>query len=436
MTASRTGKSVTGWFLRLAVAALLLGWLGETRAAAQNLPEIPLTYRPPISARYAGMGGASLAIADDHTAAFSNPASLALVRQIEFSAGFQNQNGEREIQYFRRSEQADFGKTRLSHLGFAYPFPTYRGSLVVGFAYGRVASLDSDFFKSGAGGAINFEEEGIYEEGGLAAYVGSIGFQATRSVYLGLSGTILDGNGYREREFTYRAGGVQESDYTTQDYDANAVTGSLGALVDLAEGLRLGLLIQLPEGLDFEGTAYEEYSSGDSLWIDEYGFADEIDLPYRLGAGLAFTRSHLILALDAIYADWTQISFVGPLRTADREFAYRQTVDLRAGAEFLLSSPVPLRLRAGYYISPLPYRLVLTDVYDGRYEKAVLDGDRKYFTLGAGILLNESLSLDLAYMQGGFKRRGAESGARVFEEEERDRKLLATLSLRLPFDRD
>ncbi len=434
MTASRSAwKSLA----RCAVILFAVGLVHDLcapPAQGQNLPEIPLTFRPPFSARYAGMGGASLAFADDHTAGLGNPATLALVRQVEFSAGFQHQEADREIDYLGHSETVDFGKTRLSHIGFAYPFPTYRGSLVVGLAYGRVGSLDTDFLMASPKNSIPLEE-GIYEEGGLGAYVASVGFQVTRSLYIGASGTLLDGSGFREREFLYGSGEDSQSEYTTQDYDANGITGSLGALADLAEGLRLGITLQLPEGLDFEGVAYEEYLADGDLDVDEYAFQDEIDLPYRLGAGLAFARSHIILALDAIYTDWTQIDFVGPLRTADREFAYRQTVDIRAGAELLLSDPIPVRLRAGYYLSPIPYRLVLTDVIDGRYEEAVFDGDRKYLTVGAGVLLNESLSLDVAYMHGGFTRFGKSSTSRVFQEEERDRRLLATLSLRLPFDR-
>ncbi len=403
-------------------AVLCLGVVVPAFAQTANVPEIPLTFRPPLAARYAGMGGASIALADDHTACLANPATLSLVRSIEFSAGFNHQDAEMETQRSTALESTDFGKTRLSHIGFAYPFPTYRGSLVVGFAYGRLSTLDSDFSQSGSRDRADFE--GIYEEGGLGAYSASAALQVSPEVSIGATGTILSGSDFRERTFRTGVGPNVMSLYQTTDASISGVTGSLGALVQMNSGIRVGVMLNLPESLDFEG------SGTDSI---DFSFSENIDIPYRIGAGLAFARSNFILGADAIYTDWTQLDYAGPLRTPDRQFAYRETVDLRLGGEVLLSLPFPLRLRAGYLYSPIPYRVLLTDIFNtpDRYEPARFEKDRQYLTAGAGVLLARSLALDVAYMHGGFRRSGERTPSQVYQEELKDNRILASLSLRL-----
>ncbi len=419
----------------LLLFALTLILAGAPVARGQqnpSVPEIPLTFRPPFAARYAGMGGAAIAFADDEAACITNPATLGLIRQIEFGVGFTHQKAKREVTFFGNTEPAEFGKTRLSHLGFAYPFPTYRGSLVVGGASARVSPLDSDFFSVGET-ATGLEREGIFQEGSLGAYSLSVAFQPTSSLYIGGTGTVLHGSNFYDRTFLHGANNFEQ----VQDYTMSGLTGTLGALARLGPGVRLGMVLYFPEGLDFDGTETDTFFLGTRDSTDVFDFTDQhIYLPYRLGGGVAITRRNLILAADAIYTDWTQIDFAGPLRLANRQFAYRQTVDVHAGVEFLLPTEVPVRLRAGYDLEPLPYRVVLTDVVNATYETAQFEQDRRYFTFGAGVLLAESLTLDVAYMNGGFKRTGTVSPPSIFREKEKDQRFLASLSLRLPFGRD
>jgi long-subunit fatty acid transport protein len=395
------------------------------QARAQNdpsLPEIPLTQRTPVSARFAGMGGASLAIADDHSATLANPATLGLVRGIEFSAGFQKQSGEQEVDYLGNPSTVDFGKTRLSHLGFAYPFPTYRGRFVVGFQYGRVSSLDSDFLLRDPAGDLR---QSIYEEGAMSAYAVAAAIQVSPYVTIGAAGSVLGGSSFREVRTTVSGQGGSDS-YTSTDVDISGITGSLGALVEVAPPVRLGFLIQLPEDLDLEGSSLVDDDQG----TDDFEILDEIRLPYRLGAGLGVALPNTVLGLDVIYADWSEIRYFGPLRTADGQSAYRETVELRVGAEYLLALPTPIRLRAGFLLQPIAYQLLLTDGND--YESADFDSDRKYVTVGAGALLGRAFTLDLAYMHGGYERSAIQHTMPVrYREEVSDRRFLASVSLRL-----
>jgi hypothetical protein len=430
------------------ISVLVLGLGLAASASGQevtNVPEIPLTFRTPVAARYAGMGGASIAFADDHTALFSNPATLGLVRSIEFAAGFDRQSGEMKVGFFGTEKTADFGKTRLSHLGFAYPFPTYSGSLVIGFAYGRVCGLDSAYLRQGSAGQGQ-ERESILEDGGLSSYAAGVALEVSPNLTLGITGTILGGSSTRERSNSYDDLSYGEEGYMITDTDFTGITGSLGALLNMGNGLRLGLLLQLPEGIDADVAVDDQFFSSDTLctYHDHYGVSDRIELPFRLGAGLAFARKYWILAADAVYGDWRQVDYGGLMRTGEGLEAYRETIALRLGGEVLLPTALPLRLRAGYAYEPLPYQVVLTQTAIGcpyapaeylvrkpRYEEASFQQDRQYLTFGGGILLAESFTLDVAYMYGGFERTGTESSSTLYREEQTDGRLLFSLSMRL-----
>jgi hypothetical protein len=207
--------------------------------------------------------------------------------------------------------------------------------------------------------------------------------------------------------------------------DISAVTGTLGAMARLLPDLRLGLCVRLPEEFTLSGTGLDDVtrvqlSPRDTL-IDyaSYDFEDKVSLPFRVSTGLSFTPQgvfrNILLTGEMTYADWQQIDYAGPIRMENRRYAYRSTIDWRMGAEYSFPR-IPLRLRAGFVSEPLPYKPIGTDVYNGGYVQANLKQDRRYFTVGGGILLDRSLSLDLAYAAGGYERAGRSRAGETVEK--------------------
>ena len=343
-----------------------------------------MTFRTPVAARYAGMGGASIAFADDHAALLSNPATLGLVRSIEFSAGFDRQSGEMDVRYFGDERTIDFGKTRLSHLGFAYPFPTYRGSLVVGFSYGRVGGLDSGYLRRGVSDRIA-DREMILEDGGLGSYSAGAALEVSPNLTLGSPARYSAATAtVRARRSTTILPYYESTSWIT-DADFHGITGSVGALAEpgkrppdghcplSARGDRRRHLGRRP---------VRELRHGQS-YADVYSSTDRIDLPFRFGAGLAYARPNLILAADAVYADWTQIDYGGPLRTQrDSRHIVRRWPCV---SEARFSSPrrslsacapdTPTNLCRTRFCSRRPgsVRFTPTPVREARYESAVFD---------------------------------------------------------------
>jgi hypothetical protein len=116
---------------------------------SQSLPDIPLIYDFGVGARAMGMGQAHVAVCDDVSAVYYNPAALAHVRRIEVSAGFSHLSDEWQTDFYGTRTTSQLGSTKLSSLALAYPFPAYRGSLVFGVAYNRTKNLDSDYMREG-----------------------------------------------------------------------------------------------------------------------------------------------------------------------------------------------------------------------------------------------------------------------------------------------
>jgi hypothetical protein len=388
--------------------------------AGQIPPDIPLLPRLGVGARAMGMGGAYTAVSEDYTALSYNPAGLAQIRRVEVGVTFDHRSLTQDITYLGTVESTPLSKSNLQSVGFAYPFPTYRGSMVIAFSYDRLTPLDQDYLRSGSGSYIQFEQESIQEDGYVGAYQAGFAADVSPNLALGLTATILSGTSRRDRDFQYRETNPSNYELTTTntDMDISAVTGSLGALFHATEGLRLGLNIHLPEKFTLNASAtddvrrYQQTPAADTLdYVDSYDFEDKVELPFRLGGGAAYAPPsgplrNILISLDATYADWQQIDYFGPIRMNNRKYTYRPTTDLRVGIEYALPK-APVRLRAGFVSEPLAYKPIATDVYNGLYQhEATLEQNRRYFTLGGGILIDQSLTLDLAFVTGGYERSG------------------------------
>ena len=357
--------------------------------------EIPLAYDFGVGARAMGMGGAHMAVAEDASAMYYNPAGLALIRRIELSAAFSHQDDEIDVDYRGELMESPLSSTKLHQIALAYPVPTYRGSFVLGFAYHRTVSLDRDYFRSGPDAGGGREVESITDRGGLGMYSIAAAFDASPHISIGASLSLLGGSSDTDYFISWTEDGGGEYSYASES-DIDGVTGSVGLLYKFEPTGRLGLAVNFPRKMSLDGT----FEDAEVLET----FKDDLTLPFSLSGGAAFTPPNFVFALDLKFTDWSQIDYEGPIRVFDqvgrRIAVYKTTTQVRAGAEFIVPN-APLRLRAGYYYDPVPYKLFFTD---SAYYLADTDEERDYFTLGGGVILEDSLSLDVAFVTGGFVR--------------------------------
>ncbi len=429
----------------LIVACAVLSPLESALAVVpdQPIPDIPLVYRPGTGPRAMGMGGAVSASVGEYTSLYFNPAALALVRRMQITGSMEQRKMERDDTYLGHTSSRSLTNTSLHSLGFVYPYPTYRGSLVIGFGYDVVSPFGSDYFRTvSRRGSVNFEEESILEDGVLGSWTAGFAVDVSPRVSLGAAGIILTGDSRREREFVYDDSNGLDWEITSAvtDMDITGVSGRLGALVQTDTGINLGLVLHLPERLDLSGTAFEDVRrydvTGDTLdYEDRFSFDESLTLPFRMTGALAYRAmlgpGDLTLGTEATFADWKEIDYAGRIRARGLGYAYRSTVDARIGAEYTLSRPLPISLRAGFASIPLAYRPINVDVFRGDYEIASIGRDRRAWTLGLGVQVDPTLRIDLAYVRSSWERSGRSMAGAVTEESMQESRLLMGMLLEL-----
>ena len=346
-----------------------------------------------VGARALAMGGAQIAVANDGTALVYNPAGLARVTRIELSGGLTHQRMDNQSGWVF-SPQFDGplqNNTRFSSANLVLPVPTYRGSLVLALGVNRVKSFDRTMEFSGMG--LDFEqgEQGIESETG-GIYVWSFGGAVDVSPNVSVGGALNLWNGKDNYTWFYEDPWTYVDSRIVDRYSGFNV--KLGVRVQPNKYLVLGGTIDSPVTLTIEEDEDYVYE-GDVESIQEYNtYEYKITLPFSMGVGAALTLNNLTLAGDLGYTDWTQMEYkrLEWVGLANRQIkrTYTDAIRFNLGAEYLIPQ-ASTSLRAGFYHDPVPYRSEL--VKKNRY----------FFTAGVGFLIDQVMTLDLAWAHGSWE---------------------------------
>ncbi len=390
--------------------------------------QIPLPTLTGTHARAVGMGGAQIAVADDAAAMTWNPAGLVHVKRIELAATLSRDDREIETTWHGNGESSTEDETQLAGLHFLYPYPTYRGSLVLGFGMDRLKNFNLDYIRSGRDANITlFEGPGRLtdshtREGKLTSWSGAIAWDISPRFSAGVSVSYITGSILDEQNFltedvdriddTY----ISVQDHFLLDLDISGYSAMGGLLYQASNAVRFGAVLGTPRVLDFErfeqvqyrdflDDGSEDFSSESNILIDE-----KITFPWFIGFGASWASRGLMIAGDLRYTDWSDLKDeVGDFEVFLREY-YEEATSLSLGAEYLFPR-IPLRIRAGYQYDPVPFNLTycpfddcLSDGRDPGEIDVAVDRDRQNYTVGAGYLFGSVFALDAAYETGSFER--------------------------------
>lgn len=410
------GKSnlkVSSGCILLTIAAILVFLFTQSAAAQQ---EITVGNDFGVGARAMGMGGAFTGVSDDSTALYWNPAGLSRIKRMEFFGALSHEKLEAETEYFGSPDSTFVSKTRPNSFGIVLPVPTYRGGLAFALGVNRVQSFDSRVKIMGFNdspveedelGQL-FIDERIDESGDIYSWSFGGAVDIAPDVSLGGVLSFLSGDYSYELELDAddtedldpEWAGISYRDIIVSDYFG--VEGKVGLLARFADQISLGVTISVP--LDFSVEEYwsqetfDFYDDGtDESWFDEGDSPYDMSRPFRFGGGIAaYPLPGAIIAADVLYTDWTQTEYDQPpsddISNEDFITDYRDTLQLRIGAEYAIPK-VGLSIRAGYLLDPLPYDPDWIEI----------ETDRQFITLGLGMMLDEVLSLDVAYVRGFWK---------------------------------
>lgn len=394
-----------------------------------------------VGGRALSMGSAYLAISDDYSATLWNPAGLTQLRRMELFTSLSHLQYANEASYLNISNTDKTTKTKLNSIGFAFPIPTYRGSLVFAIGYNQVRSFDAGFSFTHYVNSLEVEQTYTeIEEGGLNNWVFAGAMEVTKNLSLGAALNLWRGKD--DYTFDYFEKDV-ENIYTFDDFNYaqqiitkyQAVNFKLAALYKFTQFIRFGATISTPVSLDAkENWTEKEEQTGDPDFPDESYEESEsaswdygLRAPFVFAAGAAFTLlPNIVLSADVEYNDWSQTRYTSEPPVGEefqKNINFKQdfeaTTTYRLGGEFT----VPLintQLRAGLIRQPSPLK------------QASTKSDRNYITFGGGILLDKQVKIDFSWVHGWWKREGSYFSEELpsVDEQINIDKFFATMSIR------
>ena len=447
----------------LIILLLNLGF-GQTTEDAVRITENMQGF----GARALSLGGAYQGVADDYSAIYWNPAGLAQMRKMELMMGISHTVLRNDLTYQNNSFQVTNNATRLNSLGFAFPIPTYRGSLVFAVGYQRVKDFDYinefngisaegtdrlSFYLDSTGTLYDFwgeeveKEEYIHDEGTLNQWSGAFGVDISPNASLGMTMTYWTGSSDYQQDFfqqdifdlftKYPANFKDYREKRSILAEYSSLGFKFGALLHAGKVIRLGLGMTPPQTFHVKETyrliSNISFDDGEYIALDDLTgeFKYQVKMPFRFDAGLSLALGPILATGSIEYVDWTQLKFdVSDEQRYDPDYQdlldqnrlfkenYRQAFKISVGGEIGLPF-LASQFRAGLTYDQSPD------------EGASLEHDRKYISLGYGLLVDKVFKLDILYRLGFWKQFSyddlAPSGT---DEEIYHNKLLLTVSYR------
>jgi hypothetical protein len=377
-------------------------------------------------ARQMAMGGAGM-MSIDGAALFYNPANLARIPRIEFNFGLSNQKYKdistvrpirkivdysgvfptvstfpgRFAGFSASSSIAENSKTntRINSALISIPYPTYRGSMVIGLGVVRAVDFDKTFNMLhrdvSLDGAITatgdeFQSGGLYEIG--------FGAGVDLSPKISFGGTLLLYAGKHNYNWEYRLDSLDVYSYGIQQFIEDKYIGigaKIGLAVQISPYVGLGMAVESPVTLNVEENSSDSWVTLDTSGEDANYVEYDVTRPFIFSAGLISQYRDFTLMTDIDYIDWNQLSYgdnpeMEKYNDEIKDY-YKDALRFRIGGEYVFPGP-GLSLRAGFFTDPLPY-------------KSEFQNNSRYgYSFGAGILIDQVMTIDFAFLHGSYSR--------------------------------
>lgn len=427
----KAGKKAFLGLATVSAAVLIHAGSAQALVASPDVFGLDFRFNNP-GARANAMGGAFIGLADDATAAYTNPAGLTVLTKPEVSVEYKA--GDYTTKIMDRIGTTDYDKTAsgLSFISYAYPAKNttvtiFRHQLMnakADFTWHEVDTYDPD--------PANWtnQESYISADTQINTIGVGLGTKLNDKLSLGLAVGLAQLD-YKTTTFRYtEVGGIlTPNSKEVGDSSDNAEQYTLSLLWNVAGELNLGLVYrQGPKFTiskstwEFDPTANDGYGAWRGL---RYQSESEFKVPDVYGLGLSYRfEPNLTVAVDASYVKYSQLiaEFIGDENSTFQltqmdGFNLDDEYEFRLGLEYVLDvAGSPVALRGGYYYRP-DHRVYYTGntakINAGNY--LAKDKDEHIGSLGLGFLINPNLQVDLAASTGRLSTEGIASVVYRFE---------------------
>lgn len=397
-----------------ALVFLFTAVFGTTVSIAQ-VEEMAIGNTFGVGARTMGMGGASLALADDFTALYWNPAGMAQIQKFELFSSFSHNTASTNT-YFTGDEITGTTRSRMrpNSIGFVYPFHARRGGWAIAFGYNRPQNFDYQTAIQGVDPSSGTEFSGLavdetdVNSGGIGIWSFGTSVYVSKHFLIGGSLDFWQGSSLNELDTTATDLLQVDSELSRFRYDDeidreySGLGARIGLLAHLTDAISVGLTLVTPVELGVDEDWYQStravYDDGEEMSDVVDGLqAFDIERPFEIGTGIAVKlfNNQLILAGDVQLTDWTQTRYdpapADDISQDNFEEFYATTLQARLGVEYRIPT-LDTQVRVGYFRDTIPF----TD--------AEVNNARDFLTLGVGKIFEDSLKCDVGYMLGTWQR--------------------------------
>jgi len=412
------------------VFVILFAGYAFSQTDEEIFQDFQFNFAPP-GARALGMGKAFIALADDATAAETNPAGLTTLETPEFS--FEYKNTDITIERFAAADSlytrvpSEFGSrlNTASFISFFFPYKNlhfaifrhqflnlkdefqFEKRLIPGFDWAYYPVTSSMSFKGANYGIA------------MAAVAGNL------SLGISVKLSTLDAEAKTFREYFYYESSPEglakgnETIIDDSDLDYSVSTGliwkiknsfSLGAIYTRAPKFK----IQEDFGYVLLNDEFVSYGASENKRFPTNIF---INVPDKYGIGVAFRpMESLTVATDVVRIKYSQlvdnfkIIFGGKEYMQPSDYVIDDATELHAGAEYVMFiGKMPVAIRGGVFTDPdHKIKFVNPNIsnaiaqINAKFEEIFWNlAERNTsvgFTIGGGIVLQQHLQLDFAFM--------------------------------------
>lgn len=396
-------------------------------ASADN----PVVHSKGVGTRALSLGNSFVALADDFTAVYWNPAGLAFipVREVQLSLDYHNNNMESELSGTK--SDARLQHIRLGNAGLLRSVPSSRGGFSFAVGYTNPIILDNvysytgwdqylgrDSIPSSYGAKIITQQVGstiVYDtivdhlsngemmyfgpnnrnkiHGQLGMISGSAGWQVAQGLGFGVTLSFILGREHQNIYSDKRSANdsLFDSSHTELRRSYTGIDFRAGVLIKPIEWLSLGLCIAAPQYIRFEQNVRQEDLFDGYIYPEQYNMGT-IKSSFNGSFGAAFKLPFMLLATQAN----ARAPFVEAEEGSDRSF---WKVGLSAGVEV----PVPVLytlFRAGYAWNELDLH-----PYEIKWDGGIISSEPAYesdkgchtITGGAAFMFKEFFVIETAY---------------------------------------
>lgn len=363
---------------------------------------IDFRYNNP-GARANGMGGAFIGLADDATAAFTNPSGLTILTQPEISVEYKWAEYTTTVFDSIGKTEYDDSVDSVSFLSYAYP----KDKATVTVFRHQLVNIESNYswheshWDDGLGKEVEQSSQ-IHLE--LDAYTlgAGLGLKLSDSLSLGL--TV----GFSELDYKLSYDELTQADYKESVNDHDTATHySFAMLWNPFEGFNMGVVYRQGPEFDTRKTRYE-YETISDAYLQEFDLENTLKVPDVYGLGFSYRFfAGLTAVLDINYVEYSDLN--DDLITNEdsnddddggapkpHELETDDATEFHIGFEYIFDvKNTPLAARCGYYYRP-DHRMEYSG--DSEFLNNILqkvDGEN-IFSLGFGTVFSENTQIDMA----------------------------------------